>query len=360
MFKKLLKNKLVLVIAICLLIALICFISYFKFIAPSITIKSNVSFEINSEHKINELIKNTKNIKLTNKESKINTSKIGKQNIIIKYNKKIGKGSKEVTVNIVDTTKPTIEYEKELTTTKGVEIDLLENIKVTDNSKEDIEATVEGEYDFNKAGTYNLKYIAKDSSGNETIEDFKLIVTESKISKQTTTKSNVNNKNPYYTEIVRNKNVVIIYGLDANNEYTKIIKVFPCSVGLNDGTPTGTFTTSAGQRWHALFGNVFGQYTTRITGHILFHSVPYTSQSPDTLETEEYNKLGQAASMGCIRMRVADVKWIYDNCPKGMTVKIYDGELPAGVSKPSAEKIDVNSPNKGWDPTDPDPNNPWK
>ena len=42
-----------------------------------------------------------------------------------------------------------------------------------------------------------------------------------------------------------------------------------------------------------------------------------------------------------------------------MTVKIYDGELPAGVKKPVAPKIDTNSPNKGWDPTDPDTNNPW-
>ena len=39
--------------------------------------------------------------------------------------------------------------------------------------------------------------------------------------------------------------------------------------------------------------------------------------------------------------------------------KIYDGTLPKGVSKPTAPKIDGTSPNKGWDPTDPDPNNPW-
>ena len=58
-------------------------------------------------------------------------------------------------------------------------------------------------------------------------------------------------------------------------------------------------------------------------------------------------------------MTVRDVKWIFDNCPSGMTVKIYDGNLPAGVSKPSAPKISGNSLNKGWDPTDPDPNNPW-
>ena len=124
-------------------------------------------------------------------------------------------------------------------------------------------------------------------------------------------------------------------------------------------TPTGTFTTTKGQRWGALYGGVYGQYSTRIVGSILFHSVPYYSASPDNLEWEEYNKLGTAASMGCVRMRVIDAKWIYDNCPAGTTVRIYDGLLPSGVSKPSAYKIPSDSPNRGWDPTDPDYNNPW-
>ena len=68
---------------------------------------------------------------------------------------------------------------------------------------------------------------------------------------------------------------------------------------------------------------------------------------------------GETVSDGCVRLCVADAKWIYDNCPIGTTVKVYDGDLPSGVTKPSAQKIPANSPNKGWDPTDPDPKNPW-
>ena len=134
----------------------------------------------------------------------------------------------------------------------------------------------------------------------------------------------------------------------------------PCSVG-RDGqdTPTGIFTTTDKYRWGGLYGGVWGQYATRIVNDILFHSVPYYSENPGDLEWEEYNKLGSPASLGCVRMTVRDVKWLYENCPSGMTVKIYDGELPTGVSKPSAPKIDGTSPNKGWDPTDPDVNNPW-
>ena len=59
-------------------------------------------------------------------------------------------------------------------------------------------------------------------------------------------------------------------------------------------------------------------------------------------------------------MTVKDVKWIYDNCPVGTKVKIYDGNIPSGITKPAVPKIPADSPNKGWDPTDPDKNNPWK
>ena len=63
----------------------------------------------------------------------------------------------------------------------------------------------------------------------------------------------------------------------------------------------------------------------RIVGNILFHSVPYTQTSKDALEFEEYNKLGTAASMGCIRLSVEDAKWIYDHVKEGMQVWIHDG-----------------------------------
>ena len=149
-------------------------------------------------------------------------------------------------------------------------------------------------------------------------------------------------------------------GLDENKEYNKIVKVFTVSVGRNGKTPTGTFKTTKGYPWGALIKNVWGQYSTRITGSYLFHSVPYYTKNKGDLEWQEYNKLGTAASAGCVRMTVRDVKWIYDNIENGTTVKIYDGSLPSGVTKPSVPKIDGNSPNRGWDPTDPDPNNPWR
>lgn len=161
---------------------------------------------------------------------------------------------------------------------------------------------------------------------------------------------------PYHVDVIRNQNVVIVYGKDEAGEYTQIVKAFPCSTGW--GTPTGEFTAGARYEWRALYGGVFGQYATLIVNDILFHSVPYTQMSKDALKYEEYNKLGEEASLGCVRLCVADCKWIFENCPQGTEVDIFDSDtLP--VEKPVYEKIDPESPNRGWDPTDPDPENPW-
>lgn len=164
---------------------------------------------------------------------------------------------------------------------------------------------------------------------------------------------------PYYLKVNRVQNIVIAYKKDANGHYNIPVKAMACSVGLNGKTPTGTYKTTDKYTWRLLSGNVWGQYATRITGHYLFHSVPYFTQSKSNLEYEEYNKLGQAASLGCVRLSVADAKWIYDNCPKSTVVTIYDSTAKEPMAKPVPIKINVNDSRRGWDPTDPDPRNPW-
>ena len=250
---------------------------------------------------------------------------------------------------IKDTKGPVITANN-ITIIKGNKVNIKDKVHCEDLVDGKTECKIDGKYDINKVGNYNIKITSTDQSKNASYKTIKLII-----------KEKVVNKKPYYIEVIRNQNVVIVYGLDSNKEYTKIVKVFICSVGKsNSKTPLGTFKTQDKASWGWLVGNLYGQYYTRITGSILFHSVPYTKKAKNTLEWDEYNKLGSPASKGCVRMTVKDVKWIYDNCPRGTTVKIYDGNLPKGVSKPSVNKINGDSPNKGWDPTDPDKNNPWK
>ncbi len=164
---------------------------------------------------------------------------------------------------------------------------------------------------------------------------------------------------PYLIKVNRYQNTITIYEKDDTGEYNLPVKAIVCSVGQK-GTETvlGTFTTKGKYRWKALMGDVWGQYSTRIVGGILFHSVYYYEQgNPASLAWKEFNKLGSPASHGCIRMMVADAKWIYDNCPVGTTVIIYDDKKsPGPLGKPDTIKLPVAV---RWDPTDPSKNNPF-
>lgn len=165
---------------------------------------------------------------------------------------------------------------------------------------------------------------------------------------------NHNAEFPYEIHVNKKMNCVTVYAMDNNGLYSIPYKAFVCSTG--NATPLGTFQTPAKYIWKVLKGNVWGQYSTRVAGGILFHSVPYRTNRKDALISKYYNKLGQTASAGCIRLTTIDAKWIYDNCPLGTTVIIYNDDNPGPLGKPTAMKVPENN---GWDPTDPDPANPW-
>lgn len=164
---------------------------------------------------------------------------------------------------------------------------------------------------------------------------------------------------PYYIRINRQQNVITVYKKDDSEQYTIPVRAILCSTGLYNATPKGVFHLSNKYIWRELNGGVYGQYASRITGGVLFHSVPYASKNKSTLYWDKYNKLGQQASMGCVRLTVEDAKWIYDNCPSGTTVEVYDSEDPGPLGKPETVKLDKDNVNRGWDPTDPDEKNPW-
>lgn len=196
-------------------------------------------------------------------------------------------------------------------------------------------------------------------SQSPTISDIDFTLPEDANEEPQTTLSE--NSYKYLIKVNRILNCVTVYTKDSNGKYTVPYKAMACSTGKNiQNTPLGTFNTSSKYTWRLMVDGTHSQYATRVYGGILFHSVPCYSPKKNQLEYEEFNKLGSPASLGCIRLTVADAKWIYDNCPYGTTVIIYDdANSPGPLGKPSVIKIPADSPNKGWDPTDPDPANPW-
>lgn len=197
----------------------------------------------------------------------------------------------------------------------------------------------------------------------ETDEELEVLTEEEMKKEEVDVKEEVkkNNSPKYYIKVNYTANTITIYGKDANNEYTVPVKAMVCSTG-KDTPRSGVYKTSNKYRWHTLNGGVAGQYCTRIVGHILFHSVPYAEKyNPASLKYNAYDKLGKAASAGCIRLTVADAIWIYNNCQSGTMVEFYSSSNPGPLGKPTARKIASESSSvRGWDPTDPDPKNPWK
>ena len=167
---------------------------------------------------------------------------------------------------------------------------------------------------------------------------------------------------PYMIKVNRAANCITVYGKDDSGAFTIPVKAITVSCGKNLGdTPLGSYQTINEYKWRKMVDGTYSQYAYRIVGSILFHSVPYYTQAKDDLEWEEFNKLGTAASLGCVRMTVADSKWLMDHCPIGTLVTIYDdASNPGPLGKPDTIKIPADSPYKNWDPTDPDPANPWK
>lgn len=179
------KNKKKITISIIAIIIIIITISTYIFIKSKelkITIKDNIKININEKAYNTDYITKIKNGKLISVKEAIDTSKLGKKKIFIKI-KDYFKKEKifSYTVNIIDKEPPTIELKDKISIIEGNKIDLLKDVKVKDNSNEEIKVEVNGDYDINKPGTYELYYIAKDSSGNETKEKFTLEVKKKEV-----------------------------------------------------------------------------------------------------------------------------------------------------------------------------------
>ena len=169
---------------------------------------------------------------------------------------------------------------------------------------------------------------------------------------------NINQRDIYLIKVNLTSQIVSIYRRDESGNFTKHVKDMLCSAGIDKGdTPTGVYEIYARYDWLLMVDKSYAQYCTRFNGPILFHSIPYFKKDPSTLMWEEYNKLGEPASHGCVRLRVEDAKWLYDYCEDRTIVEVFYGDRNDELNqslRPDKITSDVN-----WDPTDPDPYNPF-
>ncbi len=137
---------------------------------------------------------------------------------------------------------------------------------------------------------------------------------------------------PFHIVVDVANQVTSVYGRDENGEYTVVVRQMLCSTGMRS-TPSdvGDWVLNGRHATWCIFpkwGNSYARYWTRINGSIAFHSPIYTAVSNSAMKISSYNKLGQRASHGCIRLAVWDAKWIYDNIGAGTVVSIVEGMDP--------------------------------
>lgn len=91
--------------------------------------------------------------------------------------------SRKIRVNIVDNTPPVIHLDNEkLHVEVGNEYFNLDKlITVTDNYEENVELKKQGAFDIDKVGTYRLKLMAQDSSGNKATKNVDITVNEKEV-----------------------------------------------------------------------------------------------------------------------------------------------------------------------------------
>lgn len=116
----------------------------------------------------------------------IDTSEIGKKEIEFKYlNDENIRVTYSYEVEIVDETPPLVWLSGSYSVTTNFSGKLEDKILCADDYDDEPDCTIEGEYDTTKKGNYDLKFVAEDSSGNQTIVPFTLKVTEPSSSSST-------------------------------------------------------------------------------------------------------------------------------------------------------------------------------
>ena len=145
-----------------------------------IIFNDNLKVEFRSEVYVKDFIKSIDGKLIDN--YKVDTNEVGKKDIVITFKKMYGFiVGKNLTIEVIDVTPPTVIVSSPYQVIKGSNIKLEEEIFCADDYDDYIECKINGEYDLNTLGKYNLEMIATDKSGNITNKKFILDVIEKSV-----------------------------------------------------------------------------------------------------------------------------------------------------------------------------------
>jgi lipoprotein-anchoring transpeptidase ErfK/SrfK len=108
----------------------------------------------------------------------------------------------------------------------------------------------------------------------------------------------------------------------------RLITSLPISTGLGDTTPTGSFRvfSKSAQAYYTPAPNERMKWMVRFTkgrggDNIGFHGIPYKVTAAGDIPF--HTPVGLApSSHGCVRMRVRDARWLFENIDIGTPVRV--------------------------------------
>lgn len=181
-----------------------------------IVLNDNLTFEYASKVRLYDIV-SIEDGEITSDNILIDTYTLGKNKVLVNYKTSNHREKFEtILYEVVDTTKPLVLISSSYSTTKGNDINLVDKVLCADNYDKRPDCKVEGEYNVNKVGTYNLKYTATDSSKNTTTKSFKLIVKDKEKNNNTSSASTPKNTVNIKDAIKKYKNENTMIGVDVS------------------------------------------------------------------------------------------------------------------------------------------------
>ncbi len=189
-----------------LLILLLCGCSYDEYKMPKKVFINTIDkvYEVYDQNvKVKDLIGET-NVEILNLKESLDTTNLNDNIVTIKYKYKRRTYKYDVNYKVVDTAKPIFINYDNITIEVNNDVDPCSMINVADNYDKEVFCTIEGEYDTTSVGTYNLKYVIKDSSGNTNEKDFILNVVNKISSSGNSSSSNYRKNNLLFSDVIKN------------------------------------------------------------------------------------------------------------------------------------------------------------
>ena len=173
---------------------------------------------------LHDLINDFDREKIISENILLDTYSLGKHIQKIEYSVENEIITENIEYNVVDTTKPLLLVSSSYTITEGSNTNLVNKAICADNYDKRPNCYIEGDYDVNTVGTYNLIYNAIDSSNNKSSKKFKL-----KVVKPTKDKKVTANKPKFKIQdlIKKHKTDKTMIGIDVsswqgNVDYKKV------------------------------------------------------------------------------------------------------------------------------------------